>query len=204
MNTKRIIGISGVARAGKDTFAAILEAKLQLNGKKVLKYALASPLKGACEKFLSEHFGMNVYTQVTSEKDTIRPFLVWYGDTKRKATEGRYFIDIATNTINVSDCDYVIVTDIRYDKYDRDELHWLQKECGGVLCHVSRYHLDSGQRQFVMPPNSHERENDPKIKAKADFVVEWKSVEVSSPEELLVDASLNAHVDAFMEKFSIG
>ena len=203
-NKKLIIGIGGCARAGKDTFASILEAKLKANGRTVKKIALATPLKTDCVEFLANHLKIDAYTQVSSEKNLIRPMLVWYGDAQRKLTGGRYWIDKAASAIEAVPHDYYIITDVRYDFYEKDELYWLQTECRGVVCHVSRYYLEAGGvRDFVQPPNEHERENDPKIKAKANFVVEWESVEGKTVEELVLDKSLNAHVDAFMEKFNI-
>ena len=81
---KNVIGLGGVARAGKDTFAAILEMKLQQAGKTVKKIALAAPLKQHCDKFLKDNLGISAFTQVSDEKIIIRPFLVWYGDAQRK------------------------------------------------------------------------------------------------------------------------
>ena len=201
---KRVIGLSGVARAGKDTFATILEAKLVSKGRRVLRIALAEPLKRDCKEFLSATLNVDAYSQIPADKNLIRPMFVWYGDAQRQKTNGRYWIDKADAKIKSTDYDYYIVTDVRYDAYERDELYWLQRELNGVVCHISRYHrLVDGIREFVLPPNDHERENDPKVKARANFVVEWESVNGKTVEELNVDPSLNAHVDAFMQKFNI-
>lgn len=201
MNQKRVIGLSGVARAGKDTFASILERKLMAKGKSVLKIALATPLKADCDSFLQERLGVSAFTQVPEEKILIRPFLVWYGDAQRKRTNGRYWINKASEQIKSTNFDYYIVTDVRYDAYERDELYWLQQECCGVVCHISRWTQEPTGRVFVEAPNDHERINDPKVKAKADFRVEWENVKGLTMDEVLNSPSLNAHVDAFMQKF---
>ncbi len=215
MNQKRVIGLSGVARAGKDTFASILENKLKAKGKSVLKIALATPLKADCDSFLQERLGVSAFTQVPEEKLLIRPMLVWYGDAQRKRTNGRYWIDKAQAIINGSSYDYYIVTDVRYAHYATDEIHWLKNECKGVVCHISRFETEEVDitshegitnreyvKKFIQPANDHEAENDPKVKALADYCVEWKHVKYLSPETMLPkDPSLNAHVDAFMEKF---
>ncbi len=219
MSNKRVIGLSGVARAGKDTFASILETKLVIAGKTVKKIALAAPLKKDCVDFLAKTLKIDAYTQVPEEKVLIRPMLVWYGDAQRKLTGGRYWINLADNAIKQSDYDYYIITDVRYDFYEKDEIYWLQHECNGTVAHVSRWtkkpfdenvkHMlkpearDGFFRNFVPPANDHERENDPKVKAKADFIVEWESVEGKTEAELILDPSLNAYVDAFMAKFNI-
>lgn len=203
MNQLRVIGLSGVARAGKDTFAAILEKKLIAKGKTVKKIALATPLKEDCDGFLQEKLGISGFTQVPDEKILIRPFLVWYGDAQRKRTGGRYWIDKATEEIKNSSSDYYIVTDVRYDAYEKDELYWLQREMNGIVCHVSRFTQEPTGRVFVEPPNEHERINDPKVRAKADHCVEWESVKGLTMEEVLNAPSLNAHVDEFMTKFGL-
>ena len=79
MSNKKVIGLSGVARAGKDTFAAILEMKLQQAGKSVKKVSLAGPLKQQCDSFLTSNLGISAFSQVTEEKNIIRPFLVGMG-----------------------------------------------------------------------------------------------------------------------------
>ena len=186
------------------------------NGKAVKKIALATPLKEDCNYFLTTRLRINAYTQVTEEKNLIRPMLVWYGDAQRKLTGGRYWIDKAQKEIDAEPYDYYIITDVRYDFYEKDEIYWLQKECNGTVCHISRWRsvprdvishegntTTVYDRSFIPPANDHERENDPKVKAKADFVVEWESVEGKTMDELAVDPSLNAYVDAFMAKFNI-
>lgn len=218
---KKIIGLGGVARCGKDTFAAILENKLQQAGRSVKKIALAGPLKQHCDKFLTENIGISAFTQIPQEKLIIRPFLVWYGDAQRKRTNGKFWTNIASNEIKNSNYDYYIVTDIRYDDYPIDELQWLKNEWKGILCHVSKYFLDTDNQQhldfddilfhkkFVMPANEHEEKNDPKIKKAADYIVEWPhvcgkdSVTNLSDLELLMHPTLNEHVDKFMSNYGI-
>lgn len=211
---KQVFGISGVARAGKDTFAAILEMKLQQAGKSVKKIALAEPLKVHCHKFLTDNLGISAYTQITEEKDIIRPMLVWYGDAQRKRTDGRYWIDFAKKTIEESNYDYYIITDVRYDTYEKDELHFLKKEVNGILCHISKYTIVDGEKNFVQPANEHEAYNDPKIKAGAHHTVEWEDERrlnvhqlllnpaLNKPldlHELLLNPTLNEHVEKFMK-----
>ncbi len=208
MRIKNVIGIGGVARAGKDTFAAILESILVSRGKTVRKIALADPLKADCDAFLQKHLNISAFTQVPEEKVLIRPMLVWYGDAQRKRTNGRYWVELASKTINESEYDYYIITDVRYDHYEKDELYWLKNEWNGVLCHVSKWQripIASTQpklaanisRQFVAPANDHEAMNDPKIKSGAHHLVEWEHVVCNSTEELLKNTYLVAEVDLF-------
>jgi len=208
---KKIIGLGGVARAGKDTFAAILEKNIVQSGKSVLKIALASPLKQHCDGFLKENLGISAYTSDPNEKLLIRPMLVWYGDVQRKRTNGRYWIDLAKKSIQETNYDYYIITDVRYDAYEKDELYFLKNEVSGTLCHISKYKLTrtqdgssiSIQKEFVKPANEHETKNDPKIRAGADHVVEWADEGNMSELELLYNPTLNEHVNQFIEKFKL-
>jgi hypothetical protein len=201
MSNKKVIGLSGVARAGKDTFAAILEMKLQQAGKSVKKVSLAGPLKQQCDSFLTSNLGISAFTQVTEEKNIMRPFLVWYGDAQRKRTNGRYWIQLANKEIQESNYDYYIVTDIRYDAYEKDELHWLKTEMDGLLCHISKWTGSEPYTQFVPPANEHEALNDPKIRIAAHHRVQWRDVGKMTATELLNDPELTEHVDEFMIKY---
>lgn len=208
---KKVIGLGGVARAGKDTFAAILTYKLQQTGKSVKRVAFAEPLKSQVEDFLVKNLGITAWTPSTEEKAIIRPMLVWYGDAQRKRTNGRYWIDLAKKTIDETEFDYYIVTDVRYNAYEKDELYFLKNEVNGTLCHISKYKLIRTddersvniQKEFVRPANDHEMENDPKIKAAADHIVEWPDEGKMSELELLFNPTLNQYVDEFIEKFKL-
>lgn len=197
---KKVIGIGGVARSGKDTFAAILETKLQQAGKTAMRIALAAPLKQHCDKFLTENLGISGFTQIPEEKIIIRPFLVWYGDAQRKRTNGKYWTNLATKTINETNYDYYIITDIRYDVFEHDELQWLKNDWEGTLCHISKYITS---HQFVPPANEHEATNDPKIKAAAHHIVEWPHVNQTDPLQLLTNPTLNEYVDKFIQSCNV-
>jgi hypothetical protein len=207
---KKVIGLGGVARSGKDTFAAILEMKLQQAGKTVKKIALAAPLKEHCDKFLKDNLGISAFTQIPEEKILIRPFLVWYGDAQRKRTNGKFWTNLASYQIKNTNYEYYIITDVRYDTYPVDELQWLKDDWKGTLCHISKYVWKSQPQQyddisgvvhykeFVAPANEHEEINDPKIKKAAHHVVEWPHITDITPESLLWNPELNSHVDKFM------
>jgi len=197
---KKIIGISGVARAGKDTFASILMKQLTKKNKSVVKFALADALKGDCDEFCKKYFGFSAYTQITEEKNLIRPFLVWYGDAQRKRTNGTYWINIVQEKLEKIDTDFAIITDIRYAHYPKDEIQWVH-ELGGLVVHVARFKnssMESGieNRQFVQPANDHETVNDPKVRALASYSVEWEHI---NSEDLLRSEYLSEHVSKFVE-----
>lgn len=199
-----IIGISGVARSGKDTFASILTTQLKAVGKSVDKFAFADALKKDCDSFCKEKLGVSAFTQVPEEKLIIRPLLVWYGDAKRKQSNGRYWVDIIDNRLKESTADFCLVTDVRYDHYEKDEADWIKRERDGLLIHVSQFSwtqlpttkVSQPQliRQFVPPANDHEMLNDPKVAKKADVRVEWENVGKLSSDEMLASPVLNKHV----------
>jgi carbamoylphosphate synthase large subunit len=199
-----IIGISGVARSGKDTFASILTTQLKAVGKSVDKFAFADALKKDCDSFCKEKLGVSAFTQVPEEKLIIRPLLVWYGDAKRKQSNGRYWVDIIDNRVKESTADFCLVTDVRYDYYESDEVEWLKNDRKGVLIHVSQFSWMRPSttkvstvpmtRVFVPPANDHEMLNDPKVAKKADVRVEWENVGKLSSDEMLASPVLNKHV----------
>ena len=218
---KNVIGIGGVARSGKDTFDGILAIKLQQAGKTVRRVSFAEPLKTQVDEFLIKYIGITAFTPNTEEKTLIRPMLVWYGDAQRKRTNGRYWIDLAKKTIEETNYDYYIITDVRYSAYEKDELHFLKNEMNGKLCHVSKYIWKSTNnsvsdidynlatsefahyKEFVQPANDHENINDPKIKAAADYIIEWPHINDANPENLIFNPELNEYVDGFIEKMKV-
>ena len=107
------------------------------------------------------------------EKEVIRPLLVAHGLIKRNLSRGRHWVDLLTNELDPDKIN--IITDIRFDKYEKDEVYWLKNEVNGLLIHVSRYDEIGGKRIFLPPVNETERENNPKVKRKADFILNWKT-----------------------------
>jgi hypothetical protein len=211
----RVIGVGGVARAGKDTFVSILINLLQEKGLKAKRIALADPLKEHCDWFCTQRIGFSAFTQVPEEKALIRPFLVWFGDAKRKQTNGKFWTDLAEASINRADAhgfDYAIISDVRYDHYQEDELDWIKNKMGGTLVHVSRYEEYTGKipkvsqevsiKKFVPPANDHEMINDPKIKKRADYVIEWPTFN-DPVEELIKNKNMIAYVEKFVDTLKI-
>ena len=173
MENKIIIGITGVARSGKDTFTAIAKELLKEKGFSVSHHALANELKRDCEQFLQDNCGVDVWTQDTDIKDKFRPFLLWYGDYQRKLTNGRYWIDKVSKVIENDNNQIHIVSDVRYKFYDFDESDWIKSYPKGYLVHIERV---SNGETVVFPPNDHEKRNDPKMKEAANIRVEWQNV----------------------------
>lgn len=173
----KVLGISGFARSGKDLFANALQNILQNEyNLKTEKFALAYELKLDLKDLLSEKANIDVFTDDTNQKSTIRPILVAYGDVMRQITQGKYWTDKVQKSIEKSNADVCIITDIRYDHFPEDELYWLQKKMNGKLIHITKWHFDKNYHEKVydLPPNDHEATNNPKIKSKADYSFEWE------------------------------
>jgi hypothetical protein len=168
-----MIGITGVARSGKDTFYSILAKYFENKGFKAGRLAFADDLKKELNPFTIEKFKIDLMKCTNEEKEIIRPLMVSYGKCRRSQTEGKYWTSLLDAKIkNFSKQNIIpIITDVRYIEYKEDEYSWL-KNNNGILIHISRK-LDNGN--LVPPANIEEKANDNKLKAVADFSVCWET-----------------------------
>lgn len=177
-NKQIVLGLTGVARCGKDTFCELAsEILIEDYGLVAQRYALADELKNDINPFLKEKCGIDVWKCTPEEKEMIRPLLLYYGtDIKRKQTKGRYWVDKLSHTMNKDKLsDVMIVTDVRYGVEDADELHWLKKEMGGKLIYVAQYTIDNlNKKTYLAAENPYEKRNDPIMKQNADCFFEWR------------------------------
>jgi hypothetical protein len=216
MNATKVIGVTGLARTGKNLFCDIVTKQLkEKHNMRAKTYALAYELKKDCADFVNTKLGLDVFSEKTEDKNIFRDLLVWYGATKRKQTQGRYWIELLekriTNELEVENSllgepvDVVIISDIRFAEYEKDEVFWLKNELKGSLVHISKFtygfptdgrHVrvinDKTKKIFVDPPNISEATNDPKIKAFADYKLEWEDV---GKVNLINDVYLNQQVE---------
>jgi hypothetical protein len=217
MNKKTYIGISGVARSGKNLLANLihrqLKASFNLNS---IQFSLANQLKRDCQAFVSEKLSIDIFTENTEQKKMFRDMLTWYADIKRKQTYGRYWTEKLDQTIsstNLNDIDVVIITDIRFNEYEKDELYWLKEEKKGILIHVNKYWYDYEKNSdshcvfkkiFMEPANKYEIENNPKVKEHSDFIIDWEDIiykkENVDPDKLLNNLYLNSVVSECLDK----
>ena len=168
-----MIGLTGVARSGKDTFFSILKKYFKEKNINTQRVALADELKKELEDFVDKKFKINLNKCEGSEKELIRPLMVAYGKCRRVQTEGKYWTSMVDSTIKdlKKNGTLPIVTDIRYIEYKDDEYSWL-KNHNGILIHISRK-LDDGT--LVQPANIEEKSNDNKLEAVADYSVCWET-----------------------------
>ena len=183
-----VVGISGVARSGKNLLCELLMQNLYLEGYTSKPFALAADLKNDCDEFLYKKCDLNVWTDLTEDKTQFREFLVWYGSLKRKQTDGRYWIDKLDRRISTYEGDVAIVTDVRYDQYDKDEVHWIKEEKQGLLIHLKRFKRDNTNFvHYTKPANDHESLNDRSLYEKADINITWETVKNPRKNDVIID-----------------
>ena len=203
MSGRTVIGLSGVAGAGKDLFFNLLSKKMP-----VRRFALADKLKYECAAWCYTHYDVDPLECSREDKDKIREFLVFHGTSKRKLSEGRHWIDkldfdIKSFLTNVQTEDTPVITDIRYQEHEKDEVYWLKNELNGVLVHISQYstpkHGWDCEKYDLLPINSEEKRMDPVLEKNADFLVKWEKIKDDNP---LDSDYLNHEVDKFISWYN--
>lgn len=185
---KLYIGVSGLARSGKDLCGKIAMNYLKKYGRSPLRVALADELKMEAEEFLNIVCDTTPYTEDSEEKTRIRPFLVWLGCYKR-IKQPDYWIQQAEKTIHLNNVfDSFVITDIRFE----NEAHWIHSK-GGFLIHVKKYTKESPDggrtwnRIYQKPPNTEEETNDPLVQKLADYHIEWEDLSNNGNIKISVD-----------------
>jgi len=181
-----VIGISGAARAGKDTLCRALTREfLKLGVLAVRKSIAGDTVKGDLQELIERKFKLDSFTEITEEKEFMRPLLVEYGKMQRAKTQGRYFIEQfqpEQDAIN-------ILPDIRYVEYPKDEVFWLKNEMNGFLIFV--------ERKGIYDANDTERVNNFIIKQMADYIVSWDSLSEQNDR-----ANIDSYAKEAIEKMS--
>tara|TARA_Y100000310_G_C20687347_1_gene819949 strand:+ start:1950 stop:2576 length:627 start_codon:yes stop_codon:yes gene_type:complete len=202
-----VIGVSGVAGSGKDLFTEVLTRQLEEKGESAVRVALADALKEETRDWCTTHYGIDPLRCSREDKEKIRGFLVCHGTFKRHLTNGRHWIERATEQIEEvkRDFKHVIVSDVRYAEYEKDETHWVQKELDGKLVHVSQFiwaiDTDHGSeiKRYKSPANSEEKRNDPIVREIADYLLSWEFVKKRDPKNINKDKYVNNEVVKFIE-----
>ena len=195
----KIIGISGLAGSGKDLFYKALSEKI-----KCKRFALADDLKTEVRTFSLSMYGIDPVSCSGSQKELIRPLLVGHGFAKRNSTNGRYWIeklnqkikeDIFQSFIKNQEESLYCITDIRYNKFENDEVHWIKKEMNGILVHITKFKMKNGKKTYDLPPNKEEEEQNPLLLKNADYTIEW---EHAMGEEEKVKKFISPVIDDFL------
>jgi len=170
----KIIGISGVSRAGKDTlYQGLLDAYPEYT---FTRLSIADFIRIELADFIINHTGISVWNSTPEEKEIYRPLMVWYGNIKRQQTQGKYFLDrlqeqLHTRSVYVNS-DYCVITDIRFKEFVFDEPDWVKSK-GGTMIHLRR--LDDTCTS-IPPNNELESKNDPILYQLSDISITWPTI----------------------------
>jgi hypothetical protein len=187
-----MIGISGYARSGKDTFGEALQRILKEYGVKAKTYALATQLKIDIDFLTKSDFGISAFTKDDTEKIIIRPLLVGYGESWRKANPDHW---IETLNSNLESKTLPIITDIRYE----NEADWIL-ENEGFLIDLNR-HLPDGS--LIKPANAEETKNAPLVKLKSSFNFAWNTVEDQKTIDDIVESFIISILEDRLESWKV-
>lgn len=131
----KIIGVTGFARSGKDTF--FQESSKILSKAKCYRYAFADALKDESDDFLKRNVGISAFTENNQDKELIRPFLVTYGTHLRRKLNPNCWIEKVEKLIDDNHQDsnnnFIFITDVRFE----NEAQWV-KSIGGIITKVTR------------------------------------------------------------------
>lgn len=190
-----IIGLSGLAGCGKNTFANLLEERLKqdsyFNKVPIIQESFAAQLRMEMFKPVKEAFGIDVYTENRPEKEKIRDLMITWAAIRRKESNGLYFVNKLKDRISVYDKGVCIITDLRFKEFNYDELDFIKDN--GVAIHIEKYKPSkSGFEKYFFPSNKSEELNDPIIRSLSNYSLFW-------PDGIINDKKLkNEYVDAFM------
>jgi hypothetical protein len=170
----KLIGISGLARSGKDTLYNFSKPYLESLNKKHKRYAFADALKQEADELLSKYVGISAFTEHPSEKEIIRPFLVTYGTHVRRKLNPSCWVEKINDQVkqDIDQQKYVFITDVRF----KNEIDWVH-EMGGESIHITR------ERNIA--PNQEELENDPILKSISKHHIEWGNFDEENMDDVL-------------------
>ena len=180
LDSRTILGLSGVAGSGKDTFFSLLSQKLPFQ-----RFALADELKILLREDIIKKTNIDILNCTREEKDSVRNDLVLFAKQKRSESYGKFWTDILSKKINESSCQYICITDIRHNYFSKDEVYWLKQNLNGRLVDISCYSPFDGA--LTHPPNEEEEFHYPKVKQDADYYVIWPKVSDIKRLDLFVD-----------------
>ena len=190
----KLIGVSGFAKSGKDTFVNIAENILTRNNYRIIKLAFANKLKSEVQEMLGKSgFEVDVLNLTADEKERVRPLFVFWGCQRRYESEGgMYWVNEVDRKIEsiIADCTsagestermVVLVSDVRFP----NEAKWVHEKWDGQVIHLKKWQSEwrkggqDGSDEFMVKvydpaPNEEEAKQDPLAEAVADVKTEWE------------------------------
>lgn len=161
---KKLIGITGYARSGKDTIFQRSKVFLEKEGIKCSRIAFADALKEELDDLLLKNLNISAFTEKDEEKELIRPLLVTYGTELRRKLNPNCWIERVQDRIKdlLDEGEYVFITDVRFE----NEAHWI-KYNGGFILHV--------ERLGIKPANHEEHTQNVRMRKYRDFRIGWET-----------------------------
>lgn len=170
MMRNKLLAISSVARAGKGTFASIIEKHFSNYGFK--QVSLAKRLKQDLKQKVFDAYGLDSFSEITEEKTVFRQMLVDEVKIKRSSGQELYYVNALAPEIESvwAEGKIPIITDLRYFEY---EGKWVKSK-GGLLIHLTKIIKDKDREDIVAPPaNPEEAAEDPICQRNSDVQVVW-------------------------------
>ena len=190
----KIIGIAGASRSGKDTLCRslirILNEKYNIEAER--RSIAGDLIKKNLRSIIMNSVGIDSFTENTEEKELIRPLLVEYGKLMRNNTKGRYFVE----NFEVVKEKTLIIPDIRYAEYLKDEINWIRNEVNGYLIFL--------ERENIKDANETEKINNKKLKIFSNCCIRWGKLDENdkSDRKIIDDYSIKILNDIFQSTTS--
>lgn len=160
---KKIIGLCGVARCGKDTFFKISQKLLQ-NKVPLAKHSFAFALKQELDMLCKEQLGFSSFTEDSFQKELIRETLASWGQLRRLQNPLYWVEKIQNNFIEGIN----FITDVRFE----NEINFI-KNNGGKIIFIHR----TKNSVLISPANETELKHTLPLRALADHCITWDTVE---------------------------
>jgi hypothetical protein len=162
----KLIGVSGFARSGKDTFCERASALLRFHNEKCTTFSFARALKEELYDLLIKNTGISPFTEDPQAKEIIRPLLVTYGTEVRRKINPDCWIESIQSGVNyyLNKGYYVFISDVRF----LNEAEWV-KENEGYLFNITRSN--------IKPANKDEETQFNLLKNLIDYKICWPTFE---------------------------
>jgi predicted AAA+ superfamily ATPase len=183
-----IVGITGCARSGKDTFCRLsAEVFKKEKDKNIVRAGFADAVKGDLHQLLVKNVGISAYTNVDEEKELIRPLLVEYGTNLKRRLNPNCWIERMQPNLDLAKHlnSTLMITDVRYE----NEIDFIEEK-GGVIVYIDM----KGNK----PANSEEEKNDEMLRNRAKETLVWDKVGADHSDLI----KLKPKVSAILKKLS--
>jgi hypothetical protein len=162
-----VIGLSGLARSGKDSFFLLLKSILE-GEYECSRTAFADVLKDDLSSLVLDKFNIDLYDCSDEDKELARPLMVSYGTLARAIDEDHWIKKVSKklDEEQLEDNLISVITDVRYPN-EQLFIKNNYKESINVFI----------QRDGNEPPNFDEAQNGPILKGNSDYIVFWEDFE---------------------------